>query len=111
MKVRELLTDESKWIKACLAKDKNGNRVGPLLFPDAVSFCIAGALVHCYYDGISDSLGNPYWEGYNKDKINGVFYKVEVAVQELGFDNMVDWNNHQDRTFADVKALVEKLDV
>lgn len=94
--MRELLTDESKWTKHRLSSDTNGKTV-PLDDPAAVSFCIIGATFKCY------TCGYPM-----ADKV------LSAMSKELGFkDNtlLASWNNAEDRTFEDVKKLVNKLDI
>jgi hypothetical protein len=90
MKVRELLSDESKWTKGYVARDIQGYPV--LNFRDgrACSWCLVGAIRYCY------SMYDPIW------------IKVKV---KLGCSVISEWNDTPGRTFAEVKALVEELDL
>lgn len=101
MKVREFLTDESKWTQDSLARDSEGNGLSKSNDPKATSWCLAGAIQYCYgtdwprtYSRVDD-----YIVGFLSDQ-----YEYE-------YDNLEDWNDAESTTFADVKALVEKLDI
>lgn len=98
MKVRELFTDESKWTQHTRARDVNGRGVDENS-PDAVCWCLTGAISHCY---------NP------RDTIDSYVLESTIArkVEEaLNGRILVVWNDNQDRTFKEVKALVERLDI
>lgn len=82
MKVRELLTDESKWCKYELCHiDKNGHE----------SYCLVGAIEKCYSG-------------------NDEFNKVRLVWEKTGI-TPTSWNDCAFRTFAEVKQLVEELDI
>ncbi len=86
-KVKEFLTRE-RWTQGELARDSCGKKV-EINDPSACSFCLEGALFHCYSEGeyllhldrISFALGEPIFE----------------------------WNDSH--TYEEVAALVERLDV
>lgn len=90
MKIRELLSDESKWTQKHLARDADSNPVIPQ-DDTAVSFCLMGAMDRCY--------------PHNRDN-HRVYRKVAREVEQVG-----TWNDAPDRTFADVQALVTRLDI
>jgi len=94
MKIRELLSDESKWTKGVVARDKLGIALGPRN-EKAVCWCLLGAAVRCY----------DYSPQYSE-----VIWKIRKA---LGLVKPLtsEWNDDPARTFAEVKALVEELDV
>lgn len=94
MKVKELLTDESKWTKGEFARTAEGMCCGSLS-SFAVRWCLDGAVDHCY-------RGNG----------DGVIYSEvrEKVKKEIG-GSVWDWNDNKERTFEDVKALIEKLDI
>ncbi len=101
MKIRELYTDASKWTQTFAARDINGRPV-ETDSPNATCFCLIGALMKC--DGIklrtADSLtaflrDSPSYQKI-KEKVGG---------------SILHWNDQSGRTFAEVKALVEELDV
>ena len=97
MKIKELLTDESKWCKGQLAKRDGGYVVVPDHI-DATAFCLMGAAFRCYRGA-------------------GTYYTVlnvlNDGIASLGGSRMdvTFWNDAPERTFAEVKALVEKLDI
>jgi hypothetical protein len=97
MKIRELLTDESKWTQGAFAETETGH---PVDYDDesAAKFCIVGAVRKCYGRG---------------DEATTVFRKVKDEVQRVhgGLERLAAWNDDDRRTFAEVKALVERLDI
>ena len=91
MKVRELLTDESKWTQGFDARSKSGRRVD-WESRAAVRWCLLGAVYYCY--------------GTDKDYAR-VFDLIKGEVGPY----IATWNDTSGRTFADVRALIEKLDI
>lgn len=92
MKVKELLSDPSKWCKGSYARTIEGERAYSSFSPDAVSWCILGAIDRCYVDRNN-------W----KEIVDRLF-------AETG-ESPATWNDRPTTTFADVRKLVEKLDV
>lgn len=91
MLVRELLISEDKWTKGAGARSIN-QQIVATNSPNAVCWCIFGALDRCY-------------PNYNN------WLRVYVRInKELGKD-MMAWNDEPERTFEDVRHLVEKLDI
>lgn len=92
MKIKDLYSDESKWTKGAYAKTSEGyftySRDG-----GAVCWCLAGA-------ALKVSCGT-------QEAFSAIWNKVFA---EVGMD-MVTWNDDPERTFEEVKALVEKLDI
>jgi hypothetical protein len=92
MKVKDFLDTSEKWTKGRWARDAGGRMI-PYTSVHAVSRCLAGLICWCY----KDSNGwSEIW-----DKIN----------REIGGACIAFWNDASERTFEDVKALVEKLDI
>lgn len=88
MKIKELFTDSSRWTKGALARDINGE------FTDidhGYSFCLSRAIYKCY----------PY-----DSKL--IIFKIKPKLKE---PLIVNWNDAPERTFEEVKALVEELDI
>lgn len=92
MKVQDILTDESKWCKGALARDVNGFEVEDVWSDGAVKFCLFGA--------IKRALGN----------FSGAMEIDDKICTKLGRDSVL-WNDAQDRTFAEVRGLIEELDI
>ncbi len=90
MKVRDLLTDESKWTKDTYARDKDGNATTPGA-SDAVCWCLVGALERCYIPTSEFGL---------------VYERLARRT-----DGAAKWNDASERTFPEVRALVEELDI
>ncbi len=96
MKVREFFTDETRWCKDAMAKTPEGRPAGTN-DPAAACRCLGGAIIYCYSNNYS-----------TVEKSDEVFRKVYPAI---GTENITAWNDFPERTFADVKALVEELDI
>ncbi len=97
MKIRELLTDDSKWTKRTMYRDNLQNPTSDR--KKAVSFCLVGAICFCY--GLVD-------EEAEKDRIYDLIYD-ELSLWEFG--RLDSWNDQPQRTFEDIKNLIEKLDI
>lgn len=93
MKLRELFSDPTKWTKGVYARDANGYKT-PDISTDATCWCLVGGVNRCYWD---------------TDRV-GIFNRITEALP-TGFDNIATFNDAEPTTFADVKALVDKLDI
>jgi hypothetical protein len=96
MKIKELLADVSKWTQKVPARNADGASCN--VNEGAVCWCLWGAAVFCYDRTFDDPAV----------RFHDVRNKIEAVV--LG-GNMVTWNDAPERTFEEVKALVERLDV
>lgn len=94
MKVRELLSDKSKWTKGKFARDSSGS-CSPILDSTATAFCLAGAAFHCYSHPLSSITFNEIW--------SILWSRLKTTP--------TTWNDSPERTFEEVKALVEELDI
>lgn len=88
MKVSELFSSPAKWTKYTWSRDGNGLPVG--LSKTAVCWCLEGALYHCY----------------RASKVAYLKPTIEAVIGEIHL-----WNDMPERTFEDVKKLVEQLDI
>jgi hypothetical protein len=93
MKVRELLSSPEKWTKDVGARDAHGN----MCFPtdkQAVCWCLGEAIGLCYCN--------------NRDH-----RKVrELVLYRIGrMASISPWNDAPERTYEEVKALVDELDI
>ena len=100
MKVKELLSDESKWTKGVLAKTSSGSDCSPT-DPKATCFCILGAIDHCY-------ANNPI-------AADLAITKVKKAIAIVGYNILVPmtistFNDHH-ATFEDIKKVLEIADI
>jgi len=95
MKVRDLLSDASKWTQQAYARLPDGTDVD-WGHPDAVCWCLASAIRVCFGETVET------WAvlEYVREHLN-------VADQFA----LAAWNDAPERTFADVKALVDRLDI
>lgn len=100
MKIRELFSDETKWTKGTNARNSFNDPVSPHDLVAAEKYCLQGAVIKCY--GFVDR--NIYKLMKNRLlKINDV--------EGDGPDEVVAWNDAPERTFEEVKKLVEELDI
>lgn len=90
MKIRELLSAPSRWIKRDLARDVDGNQVHPIA-AESVCWCLIGAVVRCYRE--SEQVA--------------IIKKIQAGVGMFGSD----WQDAPERTFEEVRQLVEELDI
>jgi len=88
MKIKDFLK-ESNWGKGQYARDADGN-ICAVTDAKAVKFCLIGAAKRCC-----------------PEKMNAIRCLLD---KELG-DIAVSWNDAPGRTFEEVRALVEKLDI
>lgn len=90
MKIRELLTGPEKWCRHTGARMVDNKSCSPS-HVEAVKWCLAGAASHCYgfldYDDAMKAMAT---------KLGGC---------------PVLWNDRPERTFEDVKKLVDELDI
>lgn len=93
MKIRELLSDESKWTRTFAARDAAGMPVYALASA-AYCWCLLGATWYCYDNNerflVQDRLATVLRQRYKE---------VSIAA----------WNDTH--SFAEVKALVDELDI
>ncbi len=101
MKIKDLLSDESKWTKGANARmepTRNSIPVAPE-GPDAVCWCLLGAAAKCY-------IGQPI-------ALQDSLAKIKEGINRPGGinDAIADWNDRPCRTFAQIQELVTRLDV
>jgi hypothetical protein len=91
MKVKDILTDESKWTQGVDARDRYGHRCDPCS-GSAVSFCVTGAALRAYQHSA---------RAQNK-AIRSLLRAIPSEYADLE-----SWNDETDRTFDDVRRLIE----
>ena len=100
MKVKDLLDKEEKWIKGSYSKHALVESTTPkgdkimLPYGPAIGWCLLGAIGQCY--GLAPST---------------IRAKVEAEIRGVYNTAIVEWNDAPERTFADIRQLVEKLDI
>ena len=92
MKIRELLSDPSKWTTLYFARDGNFREVHPLDM-SACQWSLIGAMVRCYPNA--------------KERADIILRILDI----LNIKHIPSWNDDWGRRFEDVKSLVEKLDI
>lgn len=97
MKIRELLSDASKWCSINYAKNKEGQDTD-VRSADAVCWCLEGAIRHCYeiyeYAVVSQKLTKASYK---------LFPKRSIALSVFNDDPLT--------TFEDIQQLVTFADV
>jgi hypothetical protein len=100
MKVKDILSDPSKWTQGAPARDQLGEECPPAS-PQAVKYCVLGAIAKAYPK--------------REDRIAAA-WRVRDAVIDLGWRcrnplAISVWNDYQRRTFEEVRQVIEKADV
>lgn len=89
MKVHELLSNETRWAKNEFSVNMKGKPVAPNS-PDAVRWCVVGAIVKCYRED---------------NDINNVIDKLEAN----GIQSIEKWNDKS--TYETVIEKLKELDI
>lgn len=97
MKVREYFTDETRWVQGQAAVDRDGVPVKNLDSPLVARRCLYDAIRWCYR-----------LDKYEFGRI--VLLTINALVQESS-GRITVWNDAPERTFAEVRMLVERLDI
>lgn len=92
MKVKELLRIGSSWTKGTFARTY-GDWPVTVDSPLAIRYCLSGAISKCY--------PHPHEGRIIADKVR----------TELNKNSIVGWNDAPERTFSEVRELVERLDI
>ncbi len=90
MKLKDFFTDKSKWTQGAYARDKH-DHMRLTSSPNAVKYCLMGAVMNFYQ---------------SRDQQR----TIDAIAREVK-DNIADWNDAKQRTFEDIKVLIEKLDI
>lgn len=102
MKVHELLSDETKWTRACGARDATGRQVEPCS-SNAVCWCLVGAIEKCF----------PSAERWRDRRLimERISNRLSVGGAPGTHDvlDIMSWNDHA--TFDQVRDLVKELDI
>ncbi len=95
MKIKELLNDKTKWCQQHAAVDHNDNPTCPR-GPDAVRWCLIGALLKC--DPAEDSA---------------VLEKLQSTIQQITgkYGGVIGYNDAPTTRFEDIQHLLQLADV
>jgi len=96
MKIKDFYTDASKWTKNAFGRDEKGISVSLDDVDKAQSCCLYGALHRCYLD--------------QKERLHALS-KLMCFLKDRDLESLTHFNDHHDRKFEEVKALVEELDI
>lgn len=92
-KIKDLLDRPEKWTQGSMARDVNGMDLMDPLMPGVTSWCLLGALEHCYGYGTSQWLE-----------------KRHLLEKTVG-GWVSSWNDAPERTWKEVKDLINGLDL
>jgi len=100
MKIKELFSDESKWIQGYSALDVKGRPVSRL-DRSACKYCLSAAAWICYT---------------NHCELLNVYQKIENYLKNIGYtglthNSIVVFNDNSKTTFNDIQLLVNTLDI
>ena len=98
MKVRDILTDESKWCKGTRAVTVENEFCSPL-DPRAVKWCLVGAIEKAYGRGVEYTV-----------TVMKVLKEVNYSAF-MGPSGIAYFNDSIGIQFKDVRNLVERLDI
>lgn len=102
MKVHELLSDSTKWIQNCSARNSFGAETDPSE-ADAVCWCLVGAVIKCYDSKLSTNYNENMYPILN-------IYKIIEKEIPNGY-TIPYWNDLKERTYEEVYTLVKRLDI
>ena len=114
-KIKDLLTSEAKWTKEALCRDNQGEYMEEVDDVFATCWDLSGAILRCYYYRDHDK-----GESYElcRQRHDDIEHKVAVRLGSQGesgsredLETVRKWNDAPERTFADMRALVEELDI
>ncbi len=94
MKVKELLSNESKWTQKAVARDKDNNWCYPYA-ETAAKWCLVGAIQKCYPN----------------DTIRIKTLLLNLIHKSFEYHGLENFNDNRRRKFEDIKQLVERADV
>lgn len=100
MKIRRLLLNESSWTRNCSAITSEGKKT-TVDDPNACSFCLVGAAVRCYGENTKEFVSV-------LRQMRDYLVKEGLIDREMG---VVGFNDNPRTTFADIRRLVETLDI
>lgn len=95
MKIQELLSDESKWIKGNDARTKDGFSTSSAS-EKAIKWCLFGAANKCYQEHVYPILG-----------------KIDATIERLGYGDIshITFNDLEKTTFEDIRKVIELANV
>jgi len=119
MTIQELLTDETKWTQSAYARLASGEPCSSV-HPEAVCWCLIGAVNRCYGGPDILSASSPHY-----DQRRTIEQRLRAAIEQTDparygdpaspwYDcapELHSWNDDHDRTFAEVRRIVEVANV
>ncbi len=104
MKVKDFFDNENKWTKGAFARDVLGNKLQHPEDPDAVSWNLSGAIALNYFYFVPEHLKTKEY----KDVLAEKMHKI---CDIIGTKNVWEWECSKERTFEEVKFVIEQVDI
>lgn len=103
MKIRDFFDTSDKWTKGAYARNIFGEEVKPE-DPEAVSWNLSGAICLNYFFNIPTELKT---EKFKSELAN----KMHSIIDIIGTPEVWKWESEPERTFEEVKSVIEKVDI
>ena len=103
MKIRDFFDNVDKWTKGVYARNASGDEVMPE-DPDAVSWNLSGAIVLNYFYLVPYHLKT-------KEYTDSLAAKMHEICDIIGTEEVWKWEAMPERTFEEVKSVIEKVDI
>lgn len=102
--VINLLSEPGSWIKEIRARTSD-NRITNPLNPEAVKFCLGGAVMHV----LQDKEWNGWWND-NDDPVGDRFHKLAIdrGHSDVWGHPFVEFNNHPNTTHEDLMLFLKE---
>jgi hypothetical protein len=103
MKLKDFFDTADKWTKNAYARDILGNEVDSD-DPFAVSWNISGAINFNYFQSVPSELKT---EKYKSE----LAHKMHMIIDIIGTPKVWEWESNPERTFEEIKSVIEKVDI
>ncbi len=103
MKIKDILTDETKWCKHAYFRDSKGNGVS-YTHGDIAKCCLVGALYQAY-------PSNEFGSNTARKDAESKLIDAIIKLNKLGEPIIHRFNDNPLTTFKDVREVIELADV
>jgi hypothetical protein len=97
-KMHQLLEKPDRWTQEAAFRDKQGNQC---LEEHAYSYCLLGALAHCY----------PFHGEDGPHPLARASHQLQLAASRHGHRSVAQWNDHPSTTHAEILAELISLNI
>ena len=108
-RARELLAEESSWIKHLAAANRVAPQVGlQTTDPHADCFCLIGACARAVNLPVHQSIGATAWDDGNyREAVNMLYQQINGDATDFGGISVPIFNDDPSTTHADVLELLD----